>query len=111
MAMQVQMNPAQIIISIVLFMVLFFGIGFIVNMLLRSSWVPAIVYPFIVILIVDRVSIYQYFTEFQNAIMDLSQQLAALKPVDITVLSSGFAGTIIAGVVIRMLRVRGYQMF
>lgn len=109
--MPVQMNPAQIIISILLFMVLFFGIGFIANMLLRSSWVPAIVYPFIVILIVDRVHIYQYFTDFQASVMDLVQRLADLKPVDIVVLSSGFVGTIIAGIVIRMLRVRGYQMF
>lgn len=109
--MPVQMNPAQIIISILLFMVLFFGIGFIANMLLRSSWVPAIVYPLIVILIVDRVHIYQYFTDFHASVMDLVQRLADLKPVDIVVLSSGFVGTIIAGIVIRMLRVRGYQMF
>lgn len=109
--MAVQMNPAQIIISIVLFMVLFFGIGFIVNMLLRATWVPAIVYPFIVILIVDQVHMYQYFTNFQGSAIDLGHQLAALKPVDITVLSSGFIGTIAAGIVIRILRVKGYQMF
>ncbi|HEX6923372.1 MAG TPA: YuiB family protein [Bacillales bacterium] len=109
--MAVQMNPAQIIISIVLFLVLFFGIGFIVNMLLRSSWVPAIVYPLVVILIVDQVHIYKYFTDFQSSAMDLAQQFTVLKPVDIAVLSSGFLGAIAAGVVIRILRARGYQMF
>lgn len=109
--MPVQMNPAQIIISIALFMILFFGIGFIVNMLLRSSWIPAIIYPFIVILIVDQVHIYEYFTHFQSSVIDLVHQLEALKPVDVTVLTSGFIGTLAAGIVIRMLRVRGYQMF
>ena len=109
--MPVQMNPAQIIISIALFMILFFGIGFIVNMLLRSSWIPAIIYPFIVILIVDRVHLYEYFTHFQTSAIDLIHQFELLKPVDITVLTSGFVGTIVAGVIIRMLRVRGYQMF
>jgi hypothetical protein len=109
--MPVQMNPAQIIISIVLFMVLFFGIGFIVNMLLRSSWVPAIVYPLIVILIVDRVHMYQYITDLHQSLVGLVAQLAGLKPVDIAVLSAGFLGAIIAGVVIRTLRVKGYQMF
>lgn len=109
--MALQMNPAQIIISIVLFMVLFFGIGFIANMLLRATWVPAIVYPFIVILIVDKVHMYQYFTAFHSSVSGLGHELAALKPVDITVLSSGFIGTIAAGIVIRILRIRGYQMF
>ncbi|HEU5139633.1 MAG TPA: YuiB family protein [Bacillales bacterium] len=109
--MPVQMNPAQIIISIILFMILFFGIGFIANMLLRSSWVPAVIYPLIVILIVDRVHFYEYVTNFQNAITDLIHQFTVLQPVDIAVLSSGFLGAIIAGVIIRLLRSKGYQMF
>ncbi|HEX7064647.1 MAG TPA: YuiB family protein [Bacillales bacterium] len=109
--MPVQMNPAQIIISIILFMILFFGIGFIANMLLRSSWVPAVVYPLIVILIVDRVHVYEYVTNFQSSITDLAHQFAVLKPVDIAVLSSGFLGAVIAGGIIRLLRSKGYQMF
>ncbi|HET7627967.1 MAG TPA: YuiB family protein [Bacillales bacterium] len=109
--MPIQMNPAQIIISIVLFMVLFFGIGFIVNMLLRSSWVPAVVYPFIVVLIVDRVHMYEYITNFNESIVSLGTRLTGLQPVDIAVLSAGFLGAVTAGIVIRILRVKGYQMF
>lgn len=104
-------NFAQIMISILLFMVLFFGIGFIVNMLLRSSWAVAIAYPIIVILIIDDVHMYEYVTDFQRSVVALKQQFLSLRLVDIVILSSGFLGAIISGIVIRILRARGYQMF
>ena len=40
------MHPAQLVVSILLFLFLFFGIGFLLNMLLKTTWVPgAIIYP------------------------------------------------------------------
>mgnify|MGYP000389149473 CR=1 FL=1 len=43
------------LISMLLFFVLFFGIGFLLNMLLRMTWIMAIIYPIVVIFIVDDV--------------------------------------------------------
>lgn len=105
------LNFAQIMISILLFMILFFGIGFIANMLLQSTWVMAIVYPIIVILIIDKVSFWQYFTDFRAAMVSLGQQILGLQTVDAVILSSGFIGAIASGVVIRILRAKGYEMF
>lgn len=110
--MEVQsVNIPQLMISIILFLVLFFGIGFLLNMILRSTWVMALGYPIIVILIVDKVEFFDYFTDSTNAFPALWDNLTSLQLVDIIILFSGFVGAIIAGIVIKMLRVRGYQMF
>ncbi|TCP26584.1 YuiB-like putative membrane protein [Scopulibacillus darangshiensis] len=101
----------QLIISMLLFMVLFFGIGFIINMLLKTSWVMAVCYPFIVIIMIDKLSTWEYVINPGESFSALGARLASLTSVDILVLAMGFIGAIIAGVVIKMLRVRGYQMF
>lgn len=101
----------QLVISMLLFLVLFFGIGFIANMLFRSTWLLAVAYPIIVILIIDEIPFYQYATEPGNAFPDLSRHLINLHSVDVLILVAGLAGSIIAGIAIKMLRVRGYQMF
>lgn len=105
------MQLPQLIISMLLFIILFFGIGFLLNMLLRSTWIMAVIYPLVVVLIVDKVRFYEYFTNPGNAFPDLLKRLAGLQVADILILISGFIGTIIAGIAIRMLRSRGYQMF
>jgi hypothetical protein len=104
-------NLPQLVISMVLFLILFFGIGFLLNMVLRSTWIMAFVYPIIVILIVDDVGFFDYFTAPVASFTLLKADLLALQLVDILVLICGFIGAIIAGIVIKMLRVRGYQMF
>ncbi|GGE48629.1 hypothetical protein GCM10011391_29320 [Pullulanibacillus camelliae] len=101
----------QLIISILLFAVVFFGIGFIVNMLLKTTWLIAILYPIFIILIVDHVSVLDYFTHTSKALADLGTSFVHLKTADIVVLSMGFVGTIIAGITIKTLRKRGYTMF
>ena len=105
------MSLPQLIISMLLFIVLFFGIGFLLNMILRATWVMAVIYPIIVILIVDNVGAFEYITAPIVSLQALLLDLASLKFVDILVLSAGFVGAILAGIVIKMLRARGYQMF
>ncbi|WP_254434128.1 YuiB family protein [Halobacillus sp. Marseille-Q1614] len=105
------MNIVQFIVSMLLFFVLFFGIGFLLNMILRSSWIMAFVYPLVVLLIVDNFKFSRYFTETGQAFSEVFGQLTRLQVVDIAILSSGFAGTIVAGLVIKWLRKNGYQMF
>jgi len=92
-------------------MVLFLGIGFILNMLLRKTWVMAVIYPIIVILIVDKISFFKYFTEPSASFQSLAKHLTSLGSADVIILSSGFVGAILSGIIIKFLRKNGYQMF
>jgi hypothetical protein len=101
----------QLIVSIILYFVIFFGIAFILNMLLRRTWLMACIYPIIVIMIVDGISTAEYFINPGNAFATAYTRLIHVTPVDITILTAGFAGTIVSGIVIKILRKSGYQMF
>lgn len=101
----------QLIVSMILFFILFFGIGFLLNMILRSTWVMAFIYPIVVILIIDNVSVFDYILSPISSFTALGQDFISLKLVDILVLSCGMIGAVAAGIVIRILRKRGYQMF
>ncbi|MBM7570929.1 YuiB family protein [Aquibacillus albus] len=101
----------QFVVSIVLFFVLFFGISFILNMLIRRTWVMAFLYPFIVLFIVDDFPISNYFTRPIWAFVTVWDKLFQLSIYDVFILLFGLLGTIVSGIVIRMLRKNGYQMF
>lgn len=81
----------QFIISILLFFVLFFGIGFILNMILKTTWLPLVVYLGLVA--------YLLFNIRSPLIADLS------------ILCAGLLGTAGSGWTIRVLRTKGYRMF
>ncbi|MGP4078575.1 YuiB family protein [Pseudalkalibacillus sp. R45] len=100
-----------LIISMLLFMILFFGIGFLLNMLLRMTWVMAVIYPIVVITIVDDVRLTEYFTAPGSSFPELMNSIVHLHFSDLLVLLFGLLGAILSGVSIKMLRVRGYQMF
>ncbi|MBE1556365.1 hypothetical protein H4683_003489 [Filibacter limicola] len=101
----------EIVLSILIFIVMFFGIGFLLNMLLRMTWLMAIIYPVVVILIIDEVRLYEYFTKPKYAFQLLGEKIMALHTVDVVILASGLVGAIISGVVSKILRKQGYQMF
>ncbi|RDW18716.1 hypothetical protein CWR48_10360 [Oceanobacillus arenosus] len=101
----------QLVVSILLYFVIFFGIAFILNMLIRKTWVMSYLYPIIIILIIDNLSTWQYFTNTGNAFAALGNKLMHLTAVDIIILLAGFAGTIVSGIVIKLLRKSGYRMF
>lgn len=101
----------QLIISFVLFFVMFFGIGFLLNMLLRMTWLMAIIYPVVVVLIIDEVSFLDYIFKPGTAFSLLMDKAAALQIVDIIILSGGFLGALVAGIVMIYLRKAGYRMF
>ncbi|PLR92635.1 YuiB family protein [Bacillus sp. T33-2] len=105
------LSIAELIISMLLFFVLFFGIGFLLNMLLRMSWIMAVIYPLVTIFIVDKVRLTEYFTNSSHAFSELSHGFSRLAVADILILGSGMAGAIVAGLVIKLLRKKGYQMF
>ncbi|MGP4040571.1 YuiB family protein [Gracilibacillus sp. D59] len=101
----------QLFISVLLFFVLFFGISFILNMILRQTWLMAFVFPVIVMFIVDTFPFSTYFTDPGYAFSTLWNELITLGVQDAIILSSGFIGTIVSGIVIKFLRKNGYQMF
>ena len=101
----------QLIISIVLFFVMFFGIGFLLNMLLRMTWLMAVLYPIVVVFIIDKVSFLDYIFKPGTAFPALVDKVQALQIVDILILAGGFGGAIVAGFVMIALRKAGYRMF
>jgi hypothetical protein len=108
---EILLSIPQLIISVLLFIVLFFGIGFLINMLLRATWVMAIVYPIVVIRIVDDIGIFDYIMTPIASFSALGTKLISLQAADIIILLSGLLGAILAGLVNKVLRSRGYQMF
>ncbi len=86
------MNIIQFVISIVLFTVLAFGIGFILNMVLKTTWLPVVACVGVVV----GALIYQ---KIIPSVFDL------------TILIFGLAGSILSGWTIQVLRKKGYRMF
>lgn len=101
----------QLIIAILLYFVLFFGIGFILNMLLRSTWTMAVIYPIVIFFIVDESGFFSYFANPANSFSQLGENIISLTTADIIILIAGMAGAVLSGIANRMLRARGYQMF
>ncbi|WP_020007824.1 YuiB family protein [Salinicoccus albus] len=105
------MSIIQLLLSMLLFFVLFYGISFILNMILKTTWLMVLVYPVIVVLIVDGISSAEYFTNTSEAFSTLGNNLTNLYLADIIMLGGGLVGIILAGMTIRYLRNAGYQMF
>lgn len=106
------MDPIQFAVAIVLYLVLFFGIGFLINMLIKTTWMPGVfLYPLVVIFIVSEPSFFQYFTQPIQSLLHLSQNFSALPFVDYIILTAGFIGALLSGLTIQILRSKGYQMF
>lgn len=101
----------QSFIAIVLFFVMFFGIAFILNMLLRRTWLMSLIYPIIILLMFDNLPKVEYIKRPIYAFSTAFTNLLNANIHEILVLGAGFLGTIVSGFVIRYLRRSGYQMF
>lgn len=89
------MNILQFIIAIPLFLILFFGIGFILNMLLKTTWMPLVLYVLLVI----------------GTIIYLLVNDRIPHTTDYVMLASGLVGAFASGWTIKILRAKGYSMF
>lgn len=105
------MSIPVLLISVLLFFVLFFGIGFLLNMLLRQTWIMAILYPLVCVFIIDKVSMVDYISNPSGSFASLMEHLVDLGQADVIILTTGLIGSILSGVTIKTLRQRGYQMF
>ncbi|CAM5783096.1 MULTISPECIES: YuiB family protein [Brevibacillus] len=86
------MSLLQFVVSVVLFAVLGFGIGFIINMILRTTWMPVI----LVFGVVVGALIYK------NIVPGLWDSI---------ILGVGLIGAVASGWTIQTLRKKGYRMF
>lgn len=71
----------------------------------------AFLYPIVILLIVNKSPYMLYVKEPGNAFSQLFSSFASLHVADIIVLISGLFGTIAAGIIMKLLRKAGYQMF
>jgi hypothetical protein len=95
-------NIFQVIIIGLLAFVLIFGVGFILNMLLKTTWFP--IYAYIVLII--GVLIY-----FEWGSGNWLQSIASYGAIDWLAVIAGLAGAYVSGLTIRTLRQKGYKMF
>jgi len=100
-----------LLISMMLFFILFFGIGFLLNMILRATWVMVIIYPIVCMLIINKASVWDYFSKPKETFSSFGTSVSHLGQADLFILSTGLIGAILSGVVIKKLRKSGYQMF
>lgn len=93
----------QLIVTMVLGMILMFGIGFILNMLLKTTWFPIYLFVIVIIPLViigtwdNKVSFADNFTAF--TIVDILPGITAI------------IGAYVSGWAIQALRRGGYKMF
>jgi hypothetical protein len=83
----------QNFILLILAFTMIFGLGFIINMLLKTTWFPIYAYAALIIGLVW----WSWGTTYGF--------------VDVLPLVSGLLGAFVSGMVIRSLRVKGYKMF
>lgn len=93
---------AQLIIVTVLLFVLFFGLGFIFNMLLKTTWFP--IYGYIALVI----ALVVYWAWGTGSLL---QNVAEYTFADYIPAIGGLAGAVLSGFAIRKLRILGYKMF
>lgn len=93
----------MVIILMLLFFVMMFGIGFILNMLVKTTWLPTGIY--IVILLP------MMFIMLWKRDMSIIDNLLSVGLQGYLTAIAGFAGAYISGITIHYLRRSGYQMF
>jgi hypothetical protein len=105
------MSIPVVIVSFVLFFILFFGLGFILNMLFRKTWIMAVIYPLVSLYFINSLKVREYFVNPSSSFQLLKEHLLNLAIADTIILCGGLAGSILSGIVIRILRSKGYRMF
>ncbi|MFC4775606.1 YuiB family protein [Paenibacillus sp. GCM10023252] len=93
----------QLIIATVLFLVMMFGIGFILNMLLKTTWFP--IYAFFIVLI--PLWIWGTWDHSES----FADNFGAFTIVDSIPVIGALIGAYVSGWAIQALRRGGYKMF
>lgn len=94
----------QIVFATMLFLCMTFGIGFIINMLVKTTWFPT--YFFIVLIII--LALWAPWSGDNQKLIDVITQYTI---VDFIPIVGAIIGAILSGTTIKALRKGGYQMF
>ncbi|KIL41237.1 hypothetical protein SD70_08240 [Gordoniibacillus kamchatkensis] len=92
----------QLIIVTVLMFVLFFGIGFILNMLMKTTWFP--IYAYIALVI----GLIVYWSLGPGTFWS---NVAEFTYADYIPAVGGLVGAVLSGSAIKTLRLKGFKMF
>src|SRR5690606_41634928 len=95
----------QFFVSLLLYFVIFFGIAFILNMLLRTTWLMAFLYPIVISIIVSNIKLRDYFIHTKEAFTEVYETMTSLAAVDLTILCLGYVGMIVSGIDIKELTI------
>ncbi|MBR2569122.1 MAG: hypothetical protein IKE34_08035 [Paenibacillus sp.] len=93
----------MVIILMLLFFVMMFGIGFILNMLMKTTWFPV---GFYLIIIIPATVIMLWSSD-----KSWTENLLNYGLVDYLTGIAGLMGAMLSGKIIGMLRQSGYKMF
>ncbi|CAH0118352.1 MULTISPECIES: YuiB family protein [unclassified Paenibacillus] len=96
------MGFIPVFVLFVLFFVMMFGIGFILNMLMKTTWFPSYLFVIVILPIV-------FFSFWKEG--SLLDNLAAYSVVDYLTAVGGLVGAWASGAAIRKLRRAGFKMF
>jgi hypothetical protein len=91
----------QLFVLTLLGFCMFFGLGFIINMLMKTTWFP--IYGYIIFVIVLVFWSWGSKSFFDN--------LTGYTFADVLPLISGLGGAIMSGFMIKLLRDKGYKMY
>jgi hypothetical protein len=91
----------QLVVLTLLLFTLFFGLGFIINMLMKTTWFP--VYGYVVF-----VACFLYFSWGSTLVVD---NIRSYTVSDYIPFLAGLGGALTSGYTIKTLRVKGYKMF
>lgn len=98
------MQFLPVLVLMILFFVMMFGIGFILNMLMKTTWFPS--YLFIIVLLPIVI-----FSMWDRGNVSFGTHMSSYGLVDYLIGISGVAGAILSGWTIQKLRIGGYKMF
>ncbi|NGM83750.1 hypothetical protein G5B47_15115 [Paenibacillus sp. 7124] len=98
------MGFIPVFVLTVLFFVMMFGIGFILNMLMKTTWFPAYLFVLVILPVV-------VYSIWDRSSVTLWEHLSSFHPVDYLTGIAGLAGAVLSGWTIRRLRLGGYKMF
>ncbi|WP_106766867.1 YuiB family protein [Paenibacillus faecalis] len=93
-----------VLVLMILLFVMMFGIGFIVNMLMKTTWLPCLFFVIVILPVV----VYSMWNHDEATFW---AHISSYRVVDYLTGVAGLAGTFLSGWAIHTLRVKGFKMF
>ncbi|MBO2943860.1 hypothetical protein JJQ72_07710 [Paenibacillus sp. F411] len=93
-----------VLVLMILFFVMMFGIGFILNMLMKTTWFPC----YLFVLVILPVVVYSMWNSSETTFLS---HIGSYGLVDYLTGIAGLAGAVLSGWAIHVLRVKGFKMF